>query len=80
MTSKLLQRLSDASRSGVYRAPGAGEVLEATRGSNIRVSRIALAGASGKPELMERLARALEFPHWFGGNWDALEDCLSDLS
>ena len=27
-----------------------------------------------------RLVGALEFPQWFGGNWDALEDCLTDLS
>ena len=78
--SKLLQRLSDASKSGVYRAPQAEAILEATQGSNLRVSRIGLAGAHGKAALLARVAGAMEFPGWFGGNWDALEDCLSDLS
>ena len=78
--SKLLQRLSDASRSGVYRAPRTDDVLDAARGSALRVARVDLAGAAGKEALLERIARALEFPPWFGGNWDALEDCLTDLS
>jgi hypothetical protein len=30
--------------------------------------------------MLSKLAEALEFPAWFGGNWDALEDCLTDLS
>jgi len=78
--SKLLQRLSDASRSGVYRAPRSDDILDATQGSALRIARIALAGAQGKDALMTRVAQALAFPRWFGGNWDALEDCLSDLS
>jgi len=77
---KLIQRLQDAKRSGVYRASRADEVLDAARGSGLRVTRIALAGAGDKAELLARLARGLEFPAWFGGNWDALEDCLTDLS
>ncbi len=78
--SKLLQRLSDASRSGVYRAASSDDILDAAQGSPLGIARISLAGASGKQALMERVARALEFPRWFGGNWDALEDCLTDLS
>lgn len=77
---KLLQRLSDASKSGVYRASRSDEILDATRGSALKIARIGLAPASGKEALMQRIAQALEFPQWFGGNWDALEDCLTDLS
>ena len=77
---KLLQRLSDAAKSGVYRAPRADDILDAAQGSALRIARISLAGAAGKEALMARIAGALAFPRWFGGNWDALEDCLTDLS
>ena len=78
--SKLLQRLSDAAKSGVYRTSRTDEILAATRGSALHVARIDLAGAADKAALIGRIAGALAFPAWFGGNWDALEDCLSDLS
>jgi len=73
--SKLLQRLSDPKRSGVYRAGGTLAISDATRGSELDVVHV---DAREKP--IERIARALDFPHWFGGNWDALEDSLGDLS
>lgn len=41
--------------------------------------RIDLAGCEDKPMLLDRAASALEFPAWFGGNWDAFYDCLADL-
>ena len=78
--SKLLQRLSDATKSGVYRAPHERDIVDALRGSSLGVARIDLAGAASKEATLERFGRALSFPEWFGGNWDALEDCLSDLS
>ena len=78
--SKLLARLSDASRSGVYRAHGDAEVLDATQGAKLDVVRVDLRAAKSKADLLEAFARALSFPKWFGGNWDALEDCLADLS
>jgi hypothetical protein len=78
--SKLLQRLSDASKSGVYRASRSDEILDAASGGTLEIARIGLDGVSEKEALMRRIAQALGFPRWFGGNWDALEDCLTDLS
>jgi RNAse (barnase) inhibitor barstar len=78
--SKLLQRLQDASRSGVYRVRTPEPVADALRGSALDLARISLRGADGKEAVLRALGEALGFPSWFGGNWDALEDCLCDLS
>ncbi|HET9380720.1 MAG TPA: barstar family protein [Streptomyces sp.] len=37
-----------------------------------------LDGVTDKAGLMDRCARALALPDWFGRNWDALADSLSD--
>lgn len=34
----------------------------------------------GRLDLFDRCAQELAFPGWFGRNWDALLDCLGDLS
>ncbi len=73
---KLLERLRDASRSGVYRVARRDALDDALRGSGIDVAEVDLAGGNA----LEALARGLSFPAWFGNNWDALEDCLGDLS
>lgn len=75
-----MQRLTDATRSGVYRVPGTTETEDAARGTRLDVARIDLRGVEDKEALLEKLALDLGFPAWFGGNWDALEDCLADLS
>ena len=33
-----------------------------------------------KAELLAHLARAIPLPAYFGHNWDALEECLGDLT
>jgi hypothetical protein len=37
-----------------------------------------LDGVTDKTALLERCAHDLRLPDWFGHNWDALADCLSD--
>ena len=77
MSGKLIQRLQDPSRSGVYRVSRMDEVEDAVQGSKLSLVRIAFAD---KAALLNNMACALGFPDWFGHNWDALEDCLTDLS
>ena len=74
--SKLLQRLRDASRSGVYRVRRDQEVLDALQGSV--VAKISLKGAATKAEVLDRIEKQLMLPEWFGRNWDALADCLKE--
>ena len=77
MMGKLLQRLQDPKRSGVYRSARIDEVAGDVEGTRLSLVEIVV---GGKPALLESIAKALEFPDWFGENWDALEDCLTDLS
>ncbi|MGW1750901.1 barstar family protein [Streptomyces sp. NPDC002092] len=39
-----------------------------------------LDGVTDKAGLMDRCVDALQLPGWFGRNWDALVDSLSDIS
>ncbi|MEU6367618.1 barstar family protein [Streptomyces sp. NPDC046931] len=39
-----------------------------------------LDGVTDKSAFMERVASALDLPEWFGRNWDALADSLTDLT
>ncbi|WMX48006.1 barstar family protein [Streptomyces roseicoloratus] len=38
-----------------------------------------LHGVTDKNAFLDRCVRALPLPVWFGRNWDALADCLSDM-
>lgn len=73
--------LRDAAANGVVRVAReeAEAVLAAGAAAGLRCIRIELAGCRSKAAFLARVAAALEFPWWFGQNWDALADCLGDL-
>ena len=76
--SKLLARLTDPVRSGAYRASDDREIRDAVKLGEVDLVKVVL--VAGKEKMLAALAKSLGFPEWFGGNWDALEDCLTDLS
>jgi RNAse (barnase) inhibitor barstar len=70
--SKLRERLQDPVRSGVYRVTRSDAIDDVMSDA----AQIDLKDGNA----LRAISQALRFPDWFGGNWDALEDCLGDLS
>lgn len=72
-----------APRRNVHVAPLSSEAMAGMRalaGSlGLDYVNIDLDGCVEKADFLDRVSRALGFPAWFGGNWDALFDCLADL-
>ncbi|MEU8433669.1 barstar family protein [Streptomyces sp. NPDC029216] len=54
--------------------------LAAAEEAGWTVLRLDLDGVRTKARLMDACAQAFALPDWFGRNWDALADCLGDLS
>jgi RNAse (barnase) inhibitor barstar len=66
---------------GVFRShtPLSDLVLEFAVRNKLRVVTVMLAAARDKNAFMNAMATALQFPDYFGHNWDAFYDCLLDL-
>ena len=73
--------LSDSGHAGVYHLTcEAWEIAAAAGAADLACIRIDIGHAHDKADFLEHMARAMGFPQWFGRNWDALADCLKDLS
>ena len=79
---ELTDTLPQADRAGVFSLPAhdIATLVEVAAASNFAVYRISLGGCTESSEVLARLAEQLQFPAWFGQNWDALADCLTDFS
>jgi hypothetical protein len=73
--------LPQAGRAGVRELEAArrDELLAAADALGYPLAAVDIGGCADKTALLQTLAAALEFPDWFGHNWDALADALADL-
>lgn len=54
--------------------------IELCRGHGFCAIQVDLADVQEQGALLAKIAFAMKFPDYFGMNWDALSDCLRDLS
>ena len=73
--------LTNAGEAGIFTRPADGDAVDdaAERAGMARWS-VDLSGVRAKAALLDAIAKQLELPDWFGGNWDALNDSLTDLA
>jgi hypothetical protein len=69
------------SGSGVYKAGDADldEIERQAISRGLAFFKVDLSGTAGKEGFLRVVAQALEFPSYFGMNWDAFEECINDM-
>lgn len=74
--------LPRAERAGIYHLPYAADLAleEAAESLGYPLLRLDLARVTDKEGFLAAIGKVLDFPDWYGHNWDALADCLSDMS
>ncbi len=81
--SKSTDILQDQQASGVYLIEGPFRVSyleELARAHSLTFFHVRGAEIDGKDRFLSQAAADLRFPEYFGHNWDAFEDCLTDMS
>ncbi|WP_153109679.1 barstar family protein [Propionivibrio limicola] len=70
------------SQAGIFRLSreDLAALKEAANEQGFAFFEVDLQRATNVPGFIRALKRDLEFPDWFGGNLDALNDCLTDFS
>jgi RNAse (barnase) inhibitor barstar len=75
--------LKDPQASGVYlleESHGAEPLEKLTRDRGLAFFHIDGRDISDKDQFLKQAALILRFPEYFGNNWDAFADCLTDMS
>ena len=78
---QLAVRLKDVKEAGLYMVTcELDDVRAAASEAGLVLFDVDLTGVHSKSEFLAAIAQKIEAPEWFGKNWDALADALSDLS
>jgi RNAse (barnase) inhibitor barstar len=83
MAKEALNGLMDANRGGVFFVPSHLEVKDvqaAAKKAGFAFFHIEGKAIARKEQLLNHAATAMHFPDYHGGNWDAFEECVTDLS
>jgi len=72
--------LDHSSNGGIHRLPldSQAELRAATAGRSLLCGEVDLASSHSAAAALAAIGRALDFPDWYGANFDALADCLDD--
>jgi RNAse (barnase) inhibitor barstar len=82
MSLEALESLLEANKGGVWFLPNRVEpksIQALAKRAGFAFFHIDGKNITRKEQLMNHVATALRFPKHFGNNWDALEECLTDL-
>jgi RNAse (barnase) inhibitor barstar len=82
MAFEALESLMEGNRGGVYFVPGnpdAKSLRKAAKSAGYAFFHIDGKNIARKEQLLNHAKAAMHFPGSFGDNWDALEECLTDL-
>ncbi len=79
---KFSEMLPRADLAGVVHLPQNARtaIVDAARDLAYFYAEVDLSEVRTKDAFLAALSEALSFPPWFGANWDALADCLADMS
>lgn len=78
--ASLNEIFTDPRRCGVFRYNGdIGKLESAAKNARLSLHKLDLSAARGKHDLLAIFAKTLDFPPYFDKNWDAFDECLSDL-